>query len=427
MTKIRSGEPGDGSDPPAVALEEGSGERKPDWRGRDRRRRGRGNGGQGERKKEGGNPPAGDLAPPRPAQHPGHPQEGSDPPGPGHQGTDRHQGLPGHRADLTSRAFPRLHAVRLEGGGEPEDRKPGTARPSSARWSPSCCPRMPAASSCERSRRASPRSISAARSIRSWRCGGRSTARRPSCGGRRRCCSGRPVSPAGIIRDLFSAKVDALHVDSKELYNEIEQYLNQIDPELLSRVHLYSEPTPLFDKFDIESEIRDLFKARVELPTGGSHHHPAHRGAGEHRREHRPLHREEGSREDDPPHQPRGRARDRATDPAAGHRRHHRLRLHRHGDPVEPRQGAAGAAHTSGSRSRPHQGARRVRARPGGDDPAAGAAVALAFDDDGLSDLRRDRTRVHSGGRGAAAGAGPAAGGTRAPGARSSPSGCIPR
>jgi len=74
----------------------------------------------------------------------------------------------------------------------------------------------------------------------------------------------------GIIRDLFSAKVDALHVDSKELYNEIEQYLNQIDPELMGRVHLYVEPTPLFDKFDIESEIRDLFKARVELPTGGS-------------------------------------------------------------------------------------------------------------------------------------------------------------
>jgi ribonuclease G len=74
----------------------------------------------------------------------------------------------------------------------------------------------------------------------------------------------------GIIRDLFSSKVDALHVDMKELYNEIEQYLQQIDPELISRVHLYTEATPLFDKFDIESEIRDLFKARVELPTGGS-------------------------------------------------------------------------------------------------------------------------------------------------------------
>ena len=74
----------------------------------------------------------------------------------------------------------------------------------------------------------------------------------------------------GIIRDLFSAKVDALHVDMRELYNEIEQYLQQIDPELMGRVHLYTDPTPLFDKFDIESEIRDLFKPRVELPTGGS-------------------------------------------------------------------------------------------------------------------------------------------------------------
>ena len=74
----------------------------------------------------------------------------------------------------------------------------------------------------------------------------------------------------GIIRDVFSSKVDALWVDSKELHNEVEQYLEQVDPELMQRVHQYAEATPLFDKFDIENEIRDLFKARVELPTGGS-------------------------------------------------------------------------------------------------------------------------------------------------------------
>ncbi len=73
----------------------------------------------------------------------------------------------------------------------------------------------------------------------------------------------------GIIRDLFSAKVDALHVDSKELFNEIEAYLKGVDPELMERVNLYAETVPLFDKFDIENEIRDLFKARCDLPTGG--------------------------------------------------------------------------------------------------------------------------------------------------------------
>jgi ribonuclease G len=73
----------------------------------------------------------------------------------------------------------------------------------------------------------------------------------------------------GIIRDLFSDKVDSLLVDSRVLHNEILQYLKQIDPELLPRVKLYGAETPLFDEYDIESEIRSLFKPRVELPTGG--------------------------------------------------------------------------------------------------------------------------------------------------------------
>ncbi len=74
----------------------------------------------------------------------------------------------------------------------------------------------------------------------------------------------------GLIRDVFSDKVDALHVDSKEIHHEVEQYLDGVDPELMARVHYYDEPLPLFDKFDIETEIKSLFRARVDLPTGGS-------------------------------------------------------------------------------------------------------------------------------------------------------------
>src|SRR5437899_6430327 len=32
---------------------------------------------------------------------------------------------------------------------------------------------------------------------------------------------------------------------------------------------MYHDENPLFDEYDIESEIRNLFKQRVELPTGG--------------------------------------------------------------------------------------------------------------------------------------------------------------
>ncbi len=73
----------------------------------------------------------------------------------------------------------------------------------------------------------------------------------------------------GIIRDLFSTKVDSLTVDSKQVYNEIVEYLKGIAPELIDRVHLYEEKAGLFDKAGIETEIRDLFKRRCDLPSGG--------------------------------------------------------------------------------------------------------------------------------------------------------------
>src|SRR5260370_27121549 len=72
-----------------------------------------------------------------------------------------------------------------------------------------------------------------------------------------------------IVRDLFSDKVDSLLVDSKTLHHEIEQDLKSIDPELLQRVKFYQGETSLFDEYDIEAEIRNLFKPRVDLPTGG--------------------------------------------------------------------------------------------------------------------------------------------------------------
>jgi ribonuclease G len=73
----------------------------------------------------------------------------------------------------------------------------------------------------------------------------------------------------GIIRDLFSTKVDRLTVDSRQVHNEVVEYLKGIAPELIDRVHLYEEKVPLFDKAGVETEIRDLFKRRCDLPSGG--------------------------------------------------------------------------------------------------------------------------------------------------------------
>jgi len=74
---------------------------------------------------------------------------------------------------------------------------------------------------------------------------------------------------SGIIRDVFSDKVDSLIIDSKEVYNEVKQYLQGVAPELLGRVHLYTEAVPLFDKYGVEEAIREAFQRRVDLPSGG--------------------------------------------------------------------------------------------------------------------------------------------------------------
>jgi ribonuclease G len=74
---------------------------------------------------------------------------------------------------------------------------------------------------------------------------------------------------SGIIRDVFTEKVDALIIDSKEVYNEVKLYVEGVDPELMNRVQLYADPVPLFDKYGIEDAIREAFQRRVDLPSGG--------------------------------------------------------------------------------------------------------------------------------------------------------------
>jgi ribonuclease G len=73
----------------------------------------------------------------------------------------------------------------------------------------------------------------------------------------------------GLIRDVFSTKVDKLTVDSKPVFHEIVEYLKGVAPDLIERVTLYEEPVPLFDRAEVEPEIRDLFKRRCDLPSGG--------------------------------------------------------------------------------------------------------------------------------------------------------------
>jgi ribonuclease G len=73
----------------------------------------------------------------------------------------------------------------------------------------------------------------------------------------------------GLIRDLFTEDVDELVIDSKEAHREILNYLRSISPELRERVKLYKGRQPIFDAFDIETQIEKAFERKVWLKKGG--------------------------------------------------------------------------------------------------------------------------------------------------------------
>jgi ribonuclease G len=75
---------------------------------------------------------------------------------------------------------------------------------------------------------------------------------------------------SGLIRDIFSEKVDRLVIDDRQLYQQVRKYLKSVSPELLDRVKLYNDRIPLFDAMGIEPEIELAMQREVRLSSGGS-------------------------------------------------------------------------------------------------------------------------------------------------------------
>lgn len=72
-----------------------------------------------------------------------------------------------------------------------------------------------------------------------------------------------------VIRDLFSDEVTEVYADQDDDYQEIQEYLKALSPDLRNRVIRYKEKLPLFDKFNIEKDLERLLKRKVWLRSGG--------------------------------------------------------------------------------------------------------------------------------------------------------------
>jgi ribonuclease G len=71
------------------------------------------------------------------------------------------------------------------------------------------------------------------------------------------------------IRDVLSPEFKSVWVDSVDQYQRIVEFLDHIQPALVSRVRLYRRDEPIFEEFGIESEIAKALKSKVWLKSGG--------------------------------------------------------------------------------------------------------------------------------------------------------------
>lgn len=72
------------------------------------------------------------------------------------------------------------------------------------------------------------------------------------------------------LRDYLRKDVDEILIDHPDVHEEVVNHLKLIRPDFVSRVKLYKDPTPLFTRFQIESQIESAFQREVRLPSGGS-------------------------------------------------------------------------------------------------------------------------------------------------------------
>jgi ribonuclease E len=72
------------------------------------------------------------------------------------------------------------------------------------------------------------------------------------------------------IRDYLRQDIGEVLVDSVEAQEEALSFIQQVMPQYASKIKLYEDSVPLFNRFQIESQIETAFQREVKLPSGGS-------------------------------------------------------------------------------------------------------------------------------------------------------------
>ncbi len=72
------------------------------------------------------------------------------------------------------------------------------------------------------------------------------------------------------IRDNLRHDIGELLIEGEDAFAEASNFINLVMPQFSDRVKSYDEGTPLFSRYQIESQIETAYEHSVKLPSGGS-------------------------------------------------------------------------------------------------------------------------------------------------------------
>ncbi|HET7369617.1 MAG TPA: Rne/Rng family ribonuclease, partial [Gammaproteobacteria bacterium] len=72
------------------------------------------------------------------------------------------------------------------------------------------------------------------------------------------------------LRDYLRTDIGEILVDDPDTYELARDFMQRVMPQSLSKLKLYTDDVPLFNRFQIESQIEAAFGRDVRLPSGGA-------------------------------------------------------------------------------------------------------------------------------------------------------------
>ena len=85
-------------------------------------------------------------------------------------------------------------------------------------------------------------------------------------------CLGEINRKNAILRDLLNAKFNNIHVNDKDVFEEVKSYIQSIAPDQKEIVKFYAGRLPIFDHFGVEKQIKSLFGKTVHMKSGAYLH-----------------------------------------------------------------------------------------------------------------------------------------------------------